>query len=709
MATERETLNKIRSLLKFHPRGLTISNIAQRLKMNRNSVAKDLEILELSGCVEMRHMGAAKVFYLSQRIPLASILGFTKEGIIVINEEKRIIQVNDRFCQMFTLNQSEILSAPLTVLPANLVRIISSPRLIGDQDSKTEMTRILCINEFDWSQYYKVRILNTVFDTGESGQTIIIEDITLEKKMEERLRINEARYRCIVEDQIEMICRCTPDGTITFANDSFCKNLIINSADITGTSLRYYLPEETARLIDSGMKNCTETNPVWDLELEITLPSGDRCWQHWIYRGIFDENGTAIEFQGVGRDVSERKRAEIELLIKSCAIESSLMPVCLLTLDGTITFVNPAFLKMWEYDNQNEIIGLPIENLAHGNINTLKSIFQIRQIVSRKSGFSGEIVATGRMGANLNLLVSVSIVRDTTGGPLCLIGYFNDITRQVWLNREIRMKETAISHAFEGVAIICPNKNIRYINPSFYKIMKKLSDLDLQEKQINEVYLRYPQLSWREHEIEESLNQNGTWSSIISDISEYGITSIIDIHFSRERDEQGNELCTILSASDITSQRLIEDSLSTMYHHLKEAIEHVGDPTFILDNQQQVVAWNNAMAALTGFSSEEIIGTSKYRCAYRQFEPGLPLLADLVGLTVRDLIRSHPQVSQFGNGLFTESYVPSLRSGKGALIWVKASPIVNTGGQTIGVIQTMKDMTNWKQIADHTLSREHAI
>lgn len=709
MAAERENLNKIRSLLKFHPRGLTISDISQRLKMNRNSVAKYLEILEISGCVEMRQMGAAKVYYLSQRIPLAAILGFTKEGILVINEASRIIQVNERFCQMFSLNQEDILSAPVSDLPPDLLRILNNPRLIDEFEDKSEQIRILRMDQYDWSQYYKVRILSTIFDTGEHGRTIIIEDITLEKEMEERLRINEARYRGIVEDQLEMICRYTPDGKLTFANEAFCKSLNLASTDIPRHSVLSYLPAESVSRISKGMQSCNPESPVWDLELEMSPPSGDRRWQHWIYRGIFDETGTVIEFQGVGRDITDRKRAEIELLIKSCAIETSIIPIMLSTLEGIITYVNPSFLRMWGYEHMADVIGLPIEHFAHGNVDSLKSIFQIRQTVAQNSGFSGEIKAVRRNGNRFNLLISVSVVKDTDETPLCLISYYNDITPQVKMNREVQMKETAISHSYEGVAIICPDGRVSYNNPSFIRIFRRLPEQCLYGKPIDLIYSSYSQLSGRIDEIQESLSQRGNWTNIISDITDDGKTSIIQIHLSRANDGKGNHLCTIFSALDITEQRMIEESLSMMYHHLEEAIEHVGDPTFILDNHRRIVAWNNAMAALTGFSREEIIGTSGYREACKLFEPAIPLLADMVNISVRDLIRNYPHVSRFGNGLFTESFVPSLQNGKGALIWAKASPIINTSGQTIGVIQTMKDMTNWKRIAELGTSREQLV
>ena len=45
-------------------------------------------------------------------------------------------------------------------------------------------------------------------------------------------------------------------------------------------------------------------------ELQITLPDGSRRWHEWTDRGIFDETGRLSEYQSVGRDITERKRAE---------------------------------------------------------------------------------------------------------------------------------------------------------------------------------------------------------------------------------------------------------------------------------------------------------------------------------------------------------------------------------------------------------------
>ena len=48
-------------------------------------------------------------------------------------------------------------------------------------------------------------------------------------------------------------------------------------------------------------------------EHEATSINGKLCWQQWTERAIFDEENNLIEFQSVGRDVTDLKRMEEEL------------------------------------------------------------------------------------------------------------------------------------------------------------------------------------------------------------------------------------------------------------------------------------------------------------------------------------------------------------------------------------------------------------
>ena len=62
-----------------------------------------------------------------------------------------------------------------------------------------------------------------------------------------------------------------------------------------------------------NLKSVSLKNPVLTWENRLVLPSGEIRAQQWTNRAIFDESGEVIEFQAVGRDITQRKRAEAAL------------------------------------------------------------------------------------------------------------------------------------------------------------------------------------------------------------------------------------------------------------------------------------------------------------------------------------------------------------------------------------------------------------
>ena len=95
--TVNHRLKQIKSILKTNPRGLTIGELAQAIHANRNSVAKYLDVLLVSGQVDLKNVGRAKLYYLSQRIPLSALLDISSDYIIVYNSKLQLVQVNDQF------------------------------------------------------------------------------------------------------------------------------------------------------------------------------------------------------------------------------------------------------------------------------------------------------------------------------------------------------------------------------------------------------------------------------------------------------------------------------------------------------------------------------------------------------------------------------------------------------------------------------------
>jgi len=128
------------------------------------------------------------------------------------------------------------------------------------------------------------------------------------EKAQSELRQSEERYRAIVEDQTELICRILTDGTLTFVNDTFCRYLQKSRDDLIGKKISSLQPNISCR----PEAALSQDLPVKSYEATVHTPNGDR-WLHWTCRAIFDCGGALSELQMVGRDITERKKAEEEV------------------------------------------------------------------------------------------------------------------------------------------------------------------------------------------------------------------------------------------------------------------------------------------------------------------------------------------------------------------------------------------------------------
>jgi len=66
-------ISRIKEALEQHPDGLSITDIAGLLQINRNSVAKYMDILQIQGSVDGKKRGTSKVYYLSHRLAVDSL------------------------------------------------------------------------------------------------------------------------------------------------------------------------------------------------------------------------------------------------------------------------------------------------------------------------------------------------------------------------------------------------------------------------------------------------------------------------------------------------------------------------------------------------------------------------------------------------------------------------------------------------------------
>lgn len=125
---------------------------------------------------------------------------------------------------------------------------------------------------------------------------------------------SKKRYRAIVQDQTELICRYFPDCTLTFVNDAYCRCFGKKHEELVGESFLQFLSEENRDFVMDGLKGFDQDNQLREWQHQVDLPSGETVWMRWTNRAIFDNQGSIVEFQGAGRDVSEQKKAQEKLL-----------------------------------------------------------------------------------------------------------------------------------------------------------------------------------------------------------------------------------------------------------------------------------------------------------------------------------------------------------------------------------------------------------
>jgi PAS domain S-box-containing protein len=148
-------------------------------------------------------------------------------------------------------------------------------------------------------------------------------EIQERQKIEEELRASEARYRGIVEDQTEMICRFLADGTFTFVNPAYCRYFEKTTEQLLGNTWMPIIFEEDLDYVSQQLQSLNSENPVVTVVNRVVQPSGKIRTHQWINRGIFDEKGTLTEVQAVGRDITEMKEIEEKLKAYTTQLEVS--------------------------------------------------------------------------------------------------------------------------------------------------------------------------------------------------------------------------------------------------------------------------------------------------------------------------------------------------------------------------------------------------
>lgn len=138
----------------------------------------------------------------------------------------------------------------------------------------------------------------------------------LEHRVIERtqaLQQSEQRYLSILEDQTEIICRFDANNRMTFVNDAFCRLFHLRREDVLGRVWSPIVYPDDLPLVTQKLAAIHPRNPLVVIENRVVSGDGSIRWCQFSNRALFDDAGQLVEWQSVGRDITERRQLEAEL------------------------------------------------------------------------------------------------------------------------------------------------------------------------------------------------------------------------------------------------------------------------------------------------------------------------------------------------------------------------------------------------------------
>ncbi|HWQ67220.1 MAG TPA: PAS domain S-box protein [Methanospirillum sp.] len=138
---------------------------------------------------------------------------------------------------------------------------------------------------------------------------------------------------------------------------------------------------------------------------------------------------------------------------------------------------------------------------------------------------------------------------------------------------------------------------------------------------------------------------------------------------------------------------------------LTNIIHFLPDPTFAVDKEGTIIAWNQAMVALTGLSSRDMVGSkdlSIVKTIYGGVHP--PLIQFIFDHAIQNF-SLYPSIIQKGDRLESELFSPSYNK-NGSFIWITASPLYDSSGRIIGCIESIRDISDRKKAEELAIKQE---
>ena len=374
--------------------------------------------------------------------------------IIFTPGDEVILDVNERACQLYGYERSELIGKSLKELSKDVHK---------GQEKINETIEKGFYNNFETIQYRKdeseiiLEVNASVIEyKGEKAILSLNHDITERKNIEKALTESEEKFRNIFYNSPLGIYRTTPDGKILAANPAILD--LLGFSSIEELEKRNLESEgfDTDVSPRSEFKNLMENeNGVNGLESAWVKEDGSIVYVREYARAIKDDQDTIIYYDGTVEDITETKKA-LENLKESeekyrLLIESAQDPIFTVNRNGRFVFVNSTTAKYFS-TTVEEMIGKRVVEVFPSNL--YKEYYKhFRKVFDEGKGFN--IISSPSIGEQKYWFsTNLQPVRNIKGEIIAAQSIVRDITYTKQAEEKLMSSEARLRHLLTATTTI---------------------------------------------------------------------------------------------------------------------------------------------------------------------------------------------------------------------------------------------------------------
>jgi PAS domain S-box-containing protein len=381
--------------------------------------------------------------------------------VVVLDGQDRIVDINQAALKALQLARKNILGMPGVRVFAGWPALIEKYYIPKNAKTNLTIPNKETIHHFEISSTLlhdnQGSYIGRVFVAREITEYVALTDKLkvlneeLEKQVQERtkdLQKVAEQYRAVVENQTEFIVRWRPDRTRTFVNEAYYRYFGLTKEQALQVDFLTLIVEEDRNMVAGKISRLLSGMTKVETEIHrVIKPDGSIAWQEWTDQAIRDEKGNVIEFQSVGRDITDRIQAEDNLRKLSRAVEQSNASIVITDAAGSIEYVNPYFTELTGYAAE-DVIGRNPRILQSGL--TDQSVYDgLWKTITGGKEWKGEFCNKKKNGELYWESSSISPIIDFSGAITHFVAVKTDISEEKKGEDALRKSEAIYRQAIE--------------------------------------------------------------------------------------------------------------------------------------------------------------------------------------------------------------------------------------------------------------------